>query len=290
MNQEESSQILTMLPTGKPHVSFSEVKMWKECPWRHKLVHIEKLSIQEPSPHLHYGTIVHDAIENFLNTKEMKIDSCLTKIEAAWDEFGFDSEQYIKQQTENAQRQGWKYRHDNLDAWKQSATNSLKRLPVFMDENFGEWKSIEAEHQLYENIEGVEGEKFKGFIDAIILSKVDGKKKAWVIDWKTSSPRGWDRKKREDFLMQAQLMLYKSFWSKKMELRSRDIACAFVLLKKKTIEEKAVQMIKVSAGPASMEKSQKLVRSAIKGIKSGLLLKNREACRFCEFKDTKHCT
>ena len=90
--------------------------------------------------------------------------------------------------------------------------------------------------------------------------------------------------------MQAQLMLYKSFWSEKMELRSRDIACGFVLLKKKTKTEKSVQLIKVSAGPAAMEKSQKLVRSAIKGIKSGLLLKNREACRWCEFKDTVHCT
>ncbi len=285
-----SNSELIVLPTGKPHVSFSEVKMWKECPWRHKLVHIEKLAIQEPSPHLHYGTIVHDAIENFLNTQKMDISSCLTKIEAAWEQYGFDSLQYIESQTEVAQKQGWKYRHDSLADWKQSASNSLTRLPSFMDENFGEWKAIEAEHQLYEDINGMSGEKFKGFIDAIILSKINGKKKAWIIDWKTSSPRGWSRQKREDFLMQAQLMLYKSFWSEKMELRSRDISCGFVLLKKKTPIEKSVQLIKVSAGPAAMDKSQKLVRSAIKGMKSGLLLKNREACRFCEFKDTIHCT
>jgi len=287
LNKENS---LPLLPTGKPHISFSEAKMWKECPWRHKLVHIDKLSIQEESPHLHYGTIVHEAIEDFLNTREMNINSCQAKIQAAWDEHGFDSEQYIKKQTENAQKQGWKYRHDKVDSWKQSAENCLTRLPDFMDENFGEWKSIEAEHQLYEDIKGVSGEKFKGFIDAIILSKKEGKKKAWIIDWKTSSPRGWSREKQQDFLMQAQLMLYKSFWSEKMELRSRDISCGFVLLKKKTPIEKSVQLINVSAGPTSMEKSQKMVRSVIKGIKSGLLLKNREACKFCEFKDTHHCT
>jgi len=281
---------LPVLPTGKPHVSFSEVKMWKECPWRHKLTHIDKLSIQEPSTHLHYGTIVHEAVENFLNTGKMDIDSCKKQIELAWGEFGFDSVDFIKKQEEKAQAQGWKYRHDNLSSWKESAENCLTRLPSFMDENFGEWRSIEAEHKLYEDISGATGEKFKGFIDAILLSKKNGKKKAWIIDWKTSSPRGWDRKKREDFLMQAQLMLYKSFWSEKMQLRSRDISCGFVLLKKKTKTEKSVQLIDVSAGPKSMEKSQKLVRSAIKGIKSGLLLKNRESCRFCEFKDTIHCT
>ena len=279
-----------LLPTGKPHVSFSEVKMWKECPWRHKLVHIDKLSEFEPSPHLDYGTIVHEGVENFLNTREMDIPDVLKKLEEKWDENGFDTQEYIEKQTAAARSQGWKYKHVNLDGWKESASNCLKRLPSFMEENFGNWKTIEAEHQLYEDIQGASGEKFKGFIDALILSNIDGKKKVWLIDWKTASPRGWNRQKRQDFLMQAQLMLYKSFWSEKMLLRSKDISCGFVLLKKQTPENKSVEMIKVSAGPKMMEKSQKLVRSTIKGIKSGLLLKNRESCRFCEFKDTQYCT
>ncbi len=281
---------LSILPTGKPHVSFSEVKMWKECPWRHKLVYIDKLSEFEPSPHLDYGTIVHEAIEDFLNTRKMNIDNCLEKIEEAWEKNGFDTPDFIEKQTALAKLQGWKYRHNTLNEWKESAKNSLLRLPSFMDENFGVWKTIEAEHQLYEDIKGASGEKFKGFIDALILSEKDGKKKAWIIDWKTSSARGWNKQKRQDFLMQAQLMLYKSFWSEKMSLRSRDISCGFVLLKKNTKTEKAVQLIPVSAGPTSMEKSEKLVRSAIKGIKSGLKMKNREACMFCEFKDTQYCT
>lgn len=281
---------LKLLPTGKPHVSFSEVKMWKECPWRHKLVHVDKISEFEPSPHLDYGTIVHEGIENFLKTKEMRIDEVLSQLEQKWDENGFDTPEYIEKQTEAALSQGWKYKHNTLEEWKTSARNSLERLPSFMDENFGNWKTIEAEHALYENIQGSEGEKFKGFIDAIILSEIDGKKKAWIIDWKTSSARGWNRQKRQDFLMQAQLMLYKSFWAEKMMLRSKDISCGFVLLKKNTPVHKTVELIKVSAGPSSMEKSQKLVRSAIKGIKAGLVMKNRDACRFCEFKGTPHCT
>ena len=279
-----------LLPTGKPHVSFSEVKMWKECPWRHKLVHIDKLSIFEPSPHLDYGTIVHEGIENFLKTKKMDIEDVLKKIEAAWEEKGFDTKEYIVKQTAVSESQGWKYRHNTLEEWKESARNSLERLPNFMDENFGNWKTIEAEHQLYEDIKDLAGEKFKGFIDAIILSEKEGKKKAWIIDWKTSSARGWNRQKRQDFLMQAQLMLYKSFWSEKMMLRSKDISCGFVLLKKNTRSEKAVELITVSAGPTALEKSQKLVRSAIKGMKAGMKLKNRESCKFCEFKDTQYCT
>lgn len=287
---KNDKQDLVLLPTGKPHVSFSEVKMWKECPWRHKLVHIDKLSVFEPSVHLDYGTIVHEGIENFLKTGVMDIEAVLKDLEVKWEENGYDEPENIEKQTLSAKSQGWKYRHNTLPEWKESATNSLKRLPSFMDENFGNWKTIEAEHQLYEEIQGAAGEKFKGFIDAIILSEVNGKKKAWIIDWKTSSARGWNRQKRQDFLMQAQLMLYKSFWSEKMELRSRDISCGFVLLKKNTKSEKSVELITIPAGPSSMEKSQKLVRSAIKGIKAGLRMKNRDACKFCEFKDTNHCT
>ena len=57
--------------TGKPHVSFSEVRCWKECAYRHKLLYIDKLGVDEPSPYLSYGTAVHEAIEAFLNTGKM---------------------------------------------------------------------------------------------------------------------------------------------------------------------------------------------------------------------------
>ena len=59
--EEKKSLLLENLPTGKPHVSFSEVKLWKECSWHHKLVHIKKLSSFLPSPILEFGTAVHAA-------------------------------------------------------------------------------------------------------------------------------------------------------------------------------------------------------------------------------------
>ena len=37
-------------PTGKPHVSFSEIKIWKECPWRHKLTYIDKIDMFADAP------------------------------------------------------------------------------------------------------------------------------------------------------------------------------------------------------------------------------------------------
>ena len=74
-----------LLPTGKPHVSFSEVKIWKECSYRHKLAYVDKLDVYENNPYADYGTAVHNAIENYLKTRTMDIDSCLEEIDSASD-------------------------------------------------------------------------------------------------------------------------------------------------------------------------------------------------------------
>ena len=58
-------------PTEKPHISYSEVKNWKECPYRHKLAYIDKIDLGTPSPYLDFGTNVHEGCESFLNTGEI---------------------------------------------------------------------------------------------------------------------------------------------------------------------------------------------------------------------------
>ena len=61
-------------PTNKKHVSYSEVKTWKECPWRHKLSYIDKIDTGDESPYLDYGTLLHAQLEQYLLTKTMDFD------------------------------------------------------------------------------------------------------------------------------------------------------------------------------------------------------------------------
>ena len=184
----------------KEHVSYSEVRQWKECPWRHKLLYIDKLSTFEESPHLHYGTIVHDACEHFLKTKTLKIEEAKQKIVDTWKEHGFDSDDFIFLQTQRAELQGWKYRHSKLKDWLQWAETSLLSLPGFLDETFPGWELVSAEEPLYEQIVDKET-KFKGYIDCIIKIPYKNDYKYWVLDWKTSSARGWSLDKQRDFFL-----------------------------------------------------------------------------------------
>lgn len=272
----------------KEHVSYSEVRQWKECPWRHKLLYIDKLRTFEESPHLHYGTIIHDACEYFLKTRELKIEEAKQKIREAWDEHGFDSEDFIQLQSQRAQLQGWKYKHNKLKDWLDWTDASLNSLPLFLDETFADWELVSAEAPLYENIEKVDT-KFKGYIDCIIKIPYKDTYKYWIIDWKTSNGRGWNQEKQRDFKTQAQVVLYKKYWGEKNKVLYKNIQCGFVLLKKIKTIGKSCQLIKVSSGPKSLEKADKLVRSMIKTVEKRFYLKNRDSCMFCEFKNTEYC-
>lgn len=273
----------------KEHVSYSEIKQWKECGWRHKLIYIDKIQTFEESPHLHYGTIVHDACEYFLKTRQLKIDEMKQSIKDAWNTHGFDSEDFIVLQTNRAKLQGWEYKHSNLEEWLLFAETSLLSVPKFLDENFNSWELVSAEEQLYEEIDDIETTKFKGYIDCIIKVPYKNKYKYWILDWKTSSARGWMLEKQRDFLTQAQLFLYKSFWAKKNNIKFSDINCGFILLKKVKKIDKSCQLIKVSSGDVTIGKSIKLVKNMISSVNKNLFLKNKDSCKFCEFKDTIHC-
>jgi hypothetical protein len=282
----KSKENLTILKNGKPHVSYSEVSTYQQCPFRHKLAYIEGLTEMIPSPYLEYGTIVHDTIESFLNENKMDISSAHTKIREAWDKYGFDTPTFIKAQTARAAGQGWKYRHVNLEGWLESSKNSLEQLPSFLDEKFPGWKSVAAEHKLYELVRGNEKGHYKGFIDCV-LELPDGKHV--VIDWKTAGPRGWRKEKKRDFLTQAQIVLYKNYWMRASGKPSNQVKACFVLLKRESKPGKSVAVVEVSAGPKTMEKANKMVDGMLKGMRTGFSIKNRSSCKFCEFFETEHC-
>lgn len=279
INIEEPSKF----PTGKHHVSFSEIKMWKECPWRHKLMHIDKIDVFEPSPFLDFGTAVHEGCETFLESSSIDRNKLTKDIKEAWLEHGFDDPEWV------AKQPGW-YKYAPVDTWLDWANSMWDEVPAFLDETFPGWETEKAEQKLYEPIEN-KPVLFKGFIDAVI--KVPKKKgdgyNYWILDWKTAQPYGWRREKKQDILMTSQLILYKLFWSKKFNIPLKDIRCGFILLKRGGKPGKICELVTVSVGPKAIEKSTKILNSMITSVSKGFTLKNRGSCTYCPYKDTKHC-
>jgi len=259
--------IQNIFPTRKGHVSFSEVKNWSECPWRHKLLYIEKKGTFEGNVHTFFGTAVHESCESFIKTKKMKPEIAVNMIRKEWKENGFD----------------------DVESWCESAERILSEVPSFLDETFPGWEPYDAEEQLFESIDNHDL-KFKGFIDAILkVPGKNGKFLYWILDWKTTS-WGWSPFKKRDFIVSSQPRLYKVFWSKKHNIPESQVRTGFVLLKRSAKDGKRCELVTVSVGPKSRTKSLKIVDNMIKSVKKGVFLKNRLSCKYCEFKDTSDCT
>jgi len=273
-----------MFPTGKPHVSFSEIKAWKECSWRHKLIYIDKIDKGEPSPYLDFGTAVHEGCETYLTSREVDKEKLFKDIKDAWDKYGFDDPEWVKKQP------GW-YKYAPVETWCQWAENMWSEVPDFLDKTFPGWECFEAEEMLYESVENKDI-NFKGYIDGVI--KVPKKKgegyNYWIIDWKTAQSYGWRRSKKQDILMTAQLILYKHFWSKKHSVDLKDVRCGFILLKRGGKPGRICELVTVSVGPKSLERGIKILNNMVHSVNSKIFLKNRESCTYCQYKDTPHCT
>lgn len=271
---QESQSPFEVLPTGKPHVSFSEVKLWKECSYRHNLVHIKKIDLSKPSPVLDFGTAVHAACEKYLLTRVMDVRVAYDHLEKAWEK--------MKDVPE--------FSAEALAKAKSDSALILAEVPKFLDDTFPEWEVVDAEHQLYEAVEN-HPHAFKGFIDGVIKAKGKrGETIHWILDWKTTA-RGWFREKRSDDMVKAQLALYKNYWCQKHpHVPVKDVRCGFVLLKKAAKPGEHCELFSVSLGEVPIKRSLKVVSNMITSVKRGVALKNRDACTWCEYKGTEHCT
>jgi hypothetical protein len=277
------NSLLGDFPTKKPHVSYSEVRCWKECPHRHKLQHINKIDMFKPSPYLDFGTQVHEGCESYLNTGTVPREKLLDNIRSAWKEHGFDDPEWVKNQP------GW-YKYHPVEEWCEWASNMWSDVPRFLDETFPGWEAVSAEEELYEEILGKDL-KFKGFIDVVIrVPRKNGSWKYWILDWKTSKSYGWDRRKKQDFLTQAQIILYKSYWATKNNIDLKDVGCGFVLLKRGGKPGNMCDLLKVSSGPKALEKANKMVYSMVNAVRKKMFFKNRESCTYCDYYKTIHCT
>ena len=278
-------------PTGKGHVSFSEVKNWAECPFRHNLLYVEKINVYKDNPYADFGTILHDAIEAYINGTNFNLENINMCLENKWKEKGYDSPEFIKEVKEHRSANGWKYTHENLEDYKTSAKNIIQDFTDFMDNTFPEWEPISAEFEIGEPIN--ENLNFKGFIDCIIAKpKTPGSDQVeyWILDWKTTGSTGWFYKKKKEFLSLAQVGLYKNYWAKKHNIPLKDIKTGYVFLKRGAKPGKTCELLTVPSGPKFIEKTNQLVDKMIFNVQKGNKLKNYNSCIFCPYKETEHCS
>ena len=50
----------------RQHISFSELKIWNDCAWKHKLVYIDNVDGFEGNEYTAFGTAIHSVCEKLV--------------------------------------------------------------------------------------------------------------------------------------------------------------------------------------------------------------------------------
>ena len=279
----------TILPTGKYHVSYSEVSTCSGpdgCGFRHKLKYIDGHAGSD-TEHTTYGKTMHTALQEWLLENQSvwfdwdkRIEQCQEEVRKIFESINFSpSEKEMEKD------------------WIAPVKGILSQIPGWMDETFPEWEPIAAEIQLFEPIEGHVNKWFKGFIDAVIKvprpQRKGSRKPAtgsiyWILDWKVTS-WGWDSHKKQDKFKRMQLALYKHYLSKKLDIPLDDIKCGFVILKRTNRKEQYCELLEVSVGDKTRLEAVEVVSKTVSMIARKWWMKNRNACKWCEFANTPLC-
>ena len=260
----------------RTHISFSELKIWNECAFKHKLTYIDEVKSFLGNEYTAFGTAVHEVCEK----------SVLGEIDRNFETLNECFNSKFLEELKSLTDKNVELNKDLVKKMRSQAYTLLPYIIPTLIENFAEYEVFSAEEKLYEVLEDT-SLKFKGYIDLVIKTP---DQKYHIIDWKTCS-WGWDSKKKADRMTTYQLTLYKHFFALKHGIDPKNIETHFALLKR-TAKTKKVEIFRVTSGPKKTENAINLLNKAIYNIKSKNFIKNRLSCTQgfgCEFYKTEHC-
>lgn len=254
-------------------ISFSEYKTWNECPYRHKLIYVDKEPYFSSNEYTAFGTAIHAACEEKIPNENVD----------AYEVFENTFLSELKILKEN--------NHDFdkklvLDMREQARPICKQILPA-VKEQFGDFEVFSVEESLMEPITDFQSydKKFKGFIDLVIRTPDN---KYHIIDWKTCS-WGWRAQKKADKMVNYQLTMYKHFFAKKHNIDHAQIETYFALLKR-TAKNENVEIFRVTSGEKKVNNCLSSLEKTVINIEKGFTIKNRLSCKYCKFYNTEKCT
>ena len=280
-------------------VSYSQLSMWTQCPHRWKLNYIDGLSTFTDNIYTLFGTSVHETIQAYLVCyygKTIKEADSLPM----YDILQYRMETNYKNAVEKSEEKlditlgdMKSFYKDGCDIIDEFIKHKSSYFPKKNTELVG--IEISLNEGLDKNIE------FRGYMDVVIHNKTTGRLR--IIDIKTST-MGWNKYMKADKNKTNQLLLYKYFFSKSMEIPIDKIDIEYLILKRKLYEnfdypQKRLQIFTPASGKPSINK---VINNLNEFISNGFDEKgnhinktyrkivSQKNCKWCEFKDLpQHC-
>ena len=278
-------------------ISYSQISMYNDCPLRWKLNYVDDLRISESNIYLIFGTAMHEVLQKYLEVmyydsvknadllplEEMLRDKLIEQFTLAKEEY--EKEPCTKEEINEFFQDGC----DIIDFFKK------RRADYFSKRGY---KLIGCEVPI--DVDLKKNIKMVGYLDIVILDEITNTLK--IYDIKTST-MGWNKWQKKDENKTQQLLLYKQFYSKQYNHPVDKIEVEYFIVKRKLYEnvdwpQKRVQKFSPASGTVSMNKvNKKLLEFVDKAFDDEgehkddmIATPSKKACRFCEFKNTEHCS
>ena len=260
------------------HISFSELKEWTVCPWKHKLNYIDRIKQFKGNEYTAFGSALHTVCEHLVQNDIQDYDP-----HASFQKEFLQNLKKLKEAVPDIE-----FNSKLVSDMRSQGDHIIQFILPSLVKTFGNFELVEVEEKLYESIPD-QDQDFKGFIDLVIYTPED--KKYHIIDWKTCS-WGWDNRKKTEKMITYQLTLYKHFWCKKHNKDYGEVLTHFALLKR-TAKKNNVEIFKVTNGAKKIDNALKLLTKALYNINKSISIKNRLSCHgrygVCEYYKTEFC-
>jgi len=129
--------------------------------------------------------------------------------------------------------------------------------------------------------------------DEMQCIKVDAKDQLYVtnnfIVTHNTTSTGWSSSKKNDKYKQMQMILYKYFWCKKMNIDPNIVKCGWVLIKRSPKRNGHFELVNVESDDKATENATDTVARMMSTMEKKLFSKNRNACEYCDYRGTTHC-
>lgn len=276
-------------------ISYSQYSMYKSCPHNWYLQYVKKHKKFENSIHLTFGTSIHEAIQHYMNIMYSISGAEADRIDLV----SFFKERMIENYKE-ALLQNKEEHFVKPEVFKEFIEDGISILE-YLKKKRSQYFSIKTDkligieipiaEKVVDNIPNV---LMIGSLDLIFQDK--NSKKYTIIDIKTSTS-GWRDKEKKDQTKINQLLLYKHFYAKKLNVDPDMINVKFFIVKRKLFESKdfvikRIQEFVPAQGKIKMKQAISDLESFVKDAFSEDAKyidkeypKNLDNCKWCPFKD-----
>ena len=256
---------------SKQHISYSELKIFTECPFKWHLQYEKGLKGFTGNIYTAFGTAIHSVCEQ----------SALGNLPD--EEF---AEHFDIVFLDELKKLDEKPKNKMIVEMREQSREIFHKVFPELQKLFPGYEVYSSEEDIYEPISELDFTRYlKGFIDLVIKTP-DGMHH--IIDWKSCS-WGWDMKRKSDSMTTYQLTLYKKFFCEKHGIDPKNVETYFGLLKR-TAKKDNVEIFRVTSGPRKTKNATKVLTDACTSIHNGVRIKNRNSCDKCPFNNTEHCT